>query len=143
MRNSIRLMVCIAVLGVGQQVALAQNNEYQGTPVSTTVFVTFDNGGVAFRPSADSAATLAGAKDAALVSIRGRTSTGVPTVKDEALALARAAAARAYLIARGVSPLKITLNYASAADFIADNTTAAGRRQNQRVEIDIVYVPTL
>lgn len=40
MRNSIRLMVCIAVLGVGQQVALAQNNEYQGTPVSTTVFVT-------------------------------------------------------------------------------------------------------
>jgi len=49
----------------------------------------------------------------------------------------------AYLVARGVSPLKITLNYASAADFIAENTTAVGRHQNQRVEIDIVYVPTV
>ena len=143
MRNSIQLMVCIAVFGMGQQVVLAQNNEHQGTPVSTTVFVTFDNGGVAFRPSADSAATLAGARDAALVSIRGRTSTDIPTAKDEALALARAAAARSYLVARGVSPLKITLNYASAADFIAENTTAVGRHQNQRVEIDIVYVPTV
>lgn len=38
-------------------------------------------------------------------------------------------------------PLKIMVNYASAADFIADNTTAAGRAENQRVEIDLVHVP--
>jgi hypothetical protein len=86
-------------------------------------------------------ATLANAKDAALVSIRGRTSTNTPTAKDEAFALARAISARTYLIAHGVSPLKITLNYTSAADFIADNSTPAGRLQNQRVEIDIVHVP--
>ena len=142
MRNSILLMAYILVLSSVQQVALAQSNEYEGTPVSTTVFVTFDSGGVAFRPSADGAATLAGAKGAALVAIRGRTSTDIPTAKDEALALARATAARSYLISRGVSPLKTTLNYASGADFVTDNETAAGRHQNQRVEIDLVYVPT-
>lgn len=143
MRNLIQLTACILVLGSSQQVALAQSNEYQGTPVSTTVFVTFESGGATFRPLADGAVTLAGAKSAALVAIRGRTSTDIPTAGDEALALARAAAARSYLIAHGVSPLKITLNYASGADFVAENDTAAGRHQNQRVEIYLVYVPTL
>ena len=47
-----------------------------------------------------------------------------------------------YLIARGVSPLKIMVNFASAADFVADNSTAEGRRENQRVDIEVVYIPT-
>jgi len=122
-------------------VAFAQPAEYPGTPVSTTVFVTFPHGGTVFRPPAESLGTLAAAKDAAMVTIRGRTSTLTPTAKDEALAFARAAAARAFLIRQGVSPLKIMVNYASAADFIADNSTPAGRIENQRVEIDLIYVP--
>ncbi len=77
-----------------------------------------------------------------MVTIRGRTSTNAPTAQDEALALARATAARAYLVRQGVSPLKIMVNYASASDFIADNATAAGRLENQRVEIDLVHVPS-
>ena len=121
--------------------ASAQPIEYSGIPVSTTVFVSFPHGGAVFLPPVESLETLAAAKDAAMITIRGRTSTVAPTARDEALAFARAAAARKFLIHQGVSPLKIMVNYASAADFIADNSTAAGRIENQRVEIDIVYVP--
>jgi outer membrane protein OmpA-like peptidoglycan-associated protein len=115
---------------------------HQGKPVSTTVFVSFANGSTAFRPTTTSVEALFNARDAAMVTIRGRTSTYAPTSQDEALALARATAARAYLIRQGVSALKIMVNYASASDFIADNATAAGRLENQRVEIDLVHVPS-
>lgn len=140
MRKAIRLAACLVLFPLAQTV-FAQPSENFGTPISTTVYVSFSDSNIRFRPGSDDAATLANAKDAALVSIRGRTSTNTPTAKDEAFALARAISARTYLIAHGVSPLKITLNYASAADFIADNSTPAGRLQNQRVEIDIVHVP--
>jgi outer membrane protein OmpA-like peptidoglycan-associated protein len=140
MRKSIRLAVCLIVPALSQTV-FAQPNENFGNPVSTTVYVSFPSSSVSFRPGPDDAAMLASAKDAALVAIRGRTSTTIPTAKDEALALARATSARAYLVARGVSPLKITINYASAADFVTDNFTPEGRLQNQRVEIDIIHVP--
>lgn len=140
MRNLIRLAVCM-ILPVLSQIAFAQSNDNFGRPISTTVYISFPSSSVNFRPGPDDAETLANAKDAALVAIRGRTSTAIPTAKDEALALARAASARAYLVARGVSPLKITINYASAADFVADNFTPEGRLQNQRVEIDIIHVP--
>ena len=140
MRNSIRLAVCLIVPALSQTV-FAQSNDNFGNPVSTTVYVSFPSRSVSFRPDPDDAATLASAKNAALVAIRGRTSTTTPTAKDEALALARATSARAYLVARGVSPLKITINYASAADFVAGNFTPEGRIQNQRVEIDIIHVP--
>jgi len=114
-----------------------------GTPISSAVVVSFPDSSAAFRPNAEQTAHLVDAKQAALITIRGRTSTATPTAKDEALALARALSARTYLIARGVSPLKITVNFASAADFIADNSTPEGRRENQRVEVELVYVTPL
>ena len=140
MRKTISLVASL-FLFIFAETAVAQSVGNFGTPISTTVYVSFHASSVSFQPGQDDATILANAKDAALVAIRGRTSTSTPTLKDEALALARARSARAYLIARGVSPLKITLNYASAADFIGDNSTAEGRLQNQRVEIDIVHVP--
>jgi len=139
-----RPLICSAaylILFTLSQTVFAQPVENYGAPISTTVYVSFSNGSASFRPSSNDTVTLASAKDAALVSIRGRTSTNMPSAKDENLALARAISARTYLIAQGVSPLKITLNYASAADFIADNSTPASRLQNQRVEIDVIYVP--
>ncbi len=140
MRHTTPLALLLLLLPVGQAGHAQSPANLFASPVSTTVYVSFADGSVRFRPGAESAESLAAAGAAALVSIRGRTSTTRATAKDEALALARARAARSYLIARGVSPLKITINYASAADFIADNTTAAGRQQNQRVEIDIINV---
>lgn len=140
MRSTTPLALFLLLLPVAHSV-LAQPDVYEGMPVSTTVYVSFAVGSVRFTPNAEVVENLTSAPAAALVAIRGRTSTPTPSAKDEALALARAIAARSYLVAHGVSPLKITLNYASAADFVADNSTATGRLQNQRVEIDIIHVP--
>jgi hypothetical protein len=113
---------------------------FMGTPQSNTVTVLFDNRSIIFRPNVSDSSILDDAKHAALITVRGRTSTPIPSAKDEQLALSRAVSARKYLIERGVSPLKIHVNYASGSDFIADNSTPEGKRQNQRVEIELVYV---
>jgi len=42
------------------------------------------------------------------------------------------------LIANGVSPEKMAINYVSATDYVADNYSPAGRAQNRRVEIEVV-----
>ena len=89
MRKAIRLAACLLLFQLAQTV-FAQPSENFGTPISTTVYVSFSDSNIRFRPGSDDAATLANAKDAALVSIRGRTSTNTPTAKDEAFALARA-----------------------------------------------------
>jgi outer membrane protein OmpA-like peptidoglycan-associated protein len=112
-----------------------------GQPVMSTVSVSFPDSSTTFRPDESTAAMLAEAKDATIIYISGRTSTLRASAADEALALRRALSARQYLIARGVSPLKIMVNFASASDFVADNSTPEGRYQNQRVDIEVVYVP--
>lgn len=144
MRKFAPLAFILAALPLSQTaLADAPSDSFSsfGTPISASVIVSFPDSSATFKPDAAQTTHLADAKGAALVTIRGRTSTNRPSAQDESLALARAISARTYLIAHGVSPLKITLNYASAADFIADNSTPAGRLQNQRVEIDIVHVP--
>ena len=113
-----------------------------GEPISTMVSVSFADNSAAFRPTDAQLELLQDVRDASMVTISGRTSTNKASAKDEALALARAVSARAWLVARGVSPLKIMVNFASAADFVADNSTAEGRRENQRVDIEVVYIPT-
>lgn len=110
-----------------------------GAPISEAVFVSFADSSAVFKPSAAQQESLAIANGAALVTVRGRTSTATPSARDESLALARALAARSYLIAHGVSPLQIAINFASATDFIADNARPEGRQLNQRVEIDMVF----
>lgn len=129
-----------AVAPLAASAAHADSFSDWGTPISSGVIVSFADSSSAFRPSADQVANLADAKGAALVTIRGRTSTDKPTASDEALALARALSARTYLIAHGVSPLKIVINFASATDFIADNSTPEGRHTNQRVEVEMIFV---
>jgi len=114
--------------------------ENVSAPSSTTVTVVFPKSGSFFRPSLENAALLSEAQDAALIMIRGRSSTLYPSKRDEALCLARAASARQYLIEHGVSPLKIAINYASASDFVATNDTPEGRLRNQRVEIELIFV---
>ncbi len=51
------------------------------------------------------------------------------------LSQARAAAVRAYLARKGVSPGRMIAKGYGATGFIAPNTTAAGRAQNRRVEL--------
>lgn len=111
-----------------------------GTPIPTAVTVTFPDSITKFDPSLEVQMYLEKANDAAIIYISGRTSTNTASAQDEALAFKRAASARAYLIDRGVSPMKIMINYISAADFVLDNNTSWGRLANQRVEIEMVFV---
>lgn len=142
MRISILSMACLLLYSVAQG-SWAETPEVLGAPVTTTITVPFLDNGSVFRPRVEDEAALAHAADAALITIRARTSTNMPTEKDETLALARALSTRNYLIARGASPLKIVLNYVSAMDYVADNITPVGRLKNQRVEIDLVHIPEL
>ncbi len=114
---------------------------YQGNPVSTLVRVSYPWGLTFFTPNAEAREMLKDAQYAAMVFVSGRTSTQQSSAYDEGLAFARAASARKYLIDRGVSPLKIMINYVSAEDFIADNSTPEGKKANQRVDIEMVFVP--
>jgi hypothetical protein len=114
-----------------------------GEPASSVVTVSFGDKSAIFRPSPEQIEQLGTVQDASMIIINGRTSTNIPSGRDEYLAFTRAASARAWLIARGVSPLKIMINYASAADYMTENVTPEGRLLNQRVEIEVIYVPKI
>ncbi|MFB6404363.1 OmpA family protein [Pseudomonas putida] len=145
MRKPVLLALSLAFL-VSAQSALAAGDAGDagnfGTPIKSGVSVSFPDSSATFQPTPEALELLADARNAAIIYISGRTSTLRPSAADEALALRRALSARSYLVARGVSPLKIMVNFASAADFVADNSTAEGRRENQRVDIEVVYIPT-
>lgn len=69
------------------------------------------------------------------LAIEGYTdTTGTPEFNMK-LSAQRADTVRQFLIAQGLSPDNITSEGLGQADPIADNTTAAGRKQNRRVEI--------
>ena len=137
MRKLAHLALFLCALPLSQ-LACANTDPY-GAPISETVFVSFADSSAVFKLAVAQQESLATAQGAALVTVRGRTSTLKASARDESLALARALAARSYLIAHGVSPLQIAVNFVSADDFIADNTTQEGRQANQRVEIDMVF----
>lgn len=147
MHKLIHIFLALKCLAFAQiAVATAPVSDYSSINnnklISSTVSVSFADSSSTFRPGVSEATILATARDASMVTINGRTSTNHPSAQDEALALKRAVSARAWLIARGVSPLKIMINYVSAADFMVDNATPEGRKINQRVDIEIIFVPT-
>jgi outer membrane protein OmpA-like peptidoglycan-associated protein len=143
MRKLLFIASLLASITFAQSAMAQEPADTFGTPISSAVVVSFADSSSTFRPNTEQAAHLSDAKQAALVTLRGRTSTNTPSARDEALALARAISARSYLVAHGVSPLKIAVNFASAADFVANNLTPEGRRENQRVEVELVYVTPL
>jgi outer membrane protein OmpA-like peptidoglycan-associated protein len=143
MRKPLFIASLLASITFAQSAMAQEPADTFGTPISSAVVVSFTDNSSTFRPNTEQAAHLSDAKQAALVTIRGRTSTNTPSARDEALALARALSARSYLVSRGVSPLKIAVNFASAADFVSDNSTPEGRHENQRVEVELVYVTPL
>lgn len=116
----------------------------QADVLSKTVVVPFAANTSEFRPDIDAKDNLKQANDASLITIKGRASGNdhaLANKRAEQLSLQRALSARAYLIKQGVSPLKISINYAPG-DYIADNRTGEGKQQNRRVEIEMIYVPT-
>ena len=141
MRKAFFLVFSLASMIFAQGAMATDYGSAAGTPISSMVMVSFPDSSTTFQPPVDVAAVLDDARTASMIYINGRTSTNRPSARDEALALKRALSARKYLVDRGVSPLKVMVNFASAADYITENITPEGRYQNQRVEIELVYVP--
>ena len=141
MRKAFFLAFSLASMIFAQGAMAADYGSAADTPISSMVMVSFPDSSTTFQPPVDVAAVLDDARTASMIYINGRTSTNRPSARDEALALKRALSARKYLVDRGVSPLKVMVNFASAADYVTGNITPEGRYQNQRVEIELVYVP--
>ena len=139
MRKTISfLFLSVCLLATWPTAAQARNGF--GNPLAAMVSVTFPDSSFTFQPTQSQIALLGDFLGASMVTISGRTSTNKPSTTDEILAFQRAASARAWLITRGVSPLTIFINFASAADYAVDNSTPEGRQQNQRVDVEVFYV---
>lgn len=92
-----------------------------------------------FKPTDDVARVLVpAAKAADRINLRGFTDSTVIDEDNKRIALARALAARQYLIGQGVDAKKIRAFYNSAGGFVADNSTSEGRAKNRRVDIELV-----
>jgi outer membrane protein OmpA-like peptidoglycan-associated protein len=72
------------------------------------------------------------------IRIEGYTDTVGRGRVNQRLSAARAAAVRDALIARGISPKRLTAHGYGARRAIADNSTEAGRAQNRRIEFHAV-----
>ncbi|HEY1492369.1 MAG TPA: OmpA family protein, partial [Steroidobacteraceae bacterium] len=72
------------------------------------------------------------------IRIEGYTDTVGRGSVNQRLSAARAAAVREALIARGISPKRLTAHGYGARRAIADNNTEAGRAQNRRIEFHAI-----
>ncbi|MGU9945090.1 OmpA family protein [Bordetella avium] len=107
-------------------------------PVSHTVTVHFPFNSAHFQPTAAQEAELLPLlANVRRIEVRGRTDAERPSAGDERIALKRAQAAMNYLVARGVPATKVSVNYLSGGDHVAEGGTAVGRAQNRRVEIEV------
>lgn len=86
-------------------------------------------------PTLDRTAALLKARPELTARIEGHTDSLGSADINERLSQQRAEAVRQALIERGIEPKRLTARGAGAAEPIADNRTARGRRENRRVEI--------
>lgn len=125
-----------ATAGTGVSVSQTADNQLK---LDVPSDVSFDTGRADiksnFRTVLDRFAQTLNANPNSTVRIIGHTdSTGSDAVNDP-LSVNRAASTRQYLADRGVSPSRIAIDGRGAREPVADNSTAAGRAQNRRVEI--------
>lgn len=107
---------------------------------SAAVLMThFDAYQTAFRPSpAFSQLLVSAARSADRITLRGRTDSTIPGPLDPKIALQRALSVRQFLLEHGIESAKIHVFSLPAGDFIAPDTTPAGRALNRRVMIEVV-----
>ncbi len=71
--------------------------------------------------------------------IEGHTDASGDEAKNLALSKARAKAAKEYLVSKGIDASRLTSDGYGITKPVADNTTAAGRAKNRRVEFNIKF----
>lgn len=125
-----------ATQGTGVEVSRTADNQLK---LNIPSDISFDTGSAAIKPNMravlDPFATSLQGDPNALLTIIGHTdSTGSDAINNP-LSVERAQSVRDYLAARGVSPSRVRTVGRGAREPIADNSSAAGRAQNRRVEI--------
>lgn len=125
-----------ATRGTGVDVSRTANNELK---LDIPADASFDVGSAAIKPTMapvlDRFAATLREHPGTTVRIIGHTdSTGSDAV-NEPLSVNRAASARAYLVARGVSQNRIQIDGRGSRQPVASNETADGRARNRRIEV--------
>lgn len=72
------------------------------------------------------------------VKIIGHTDSQGNPVTNQPLSMHRAEAVKQYLIAKGVSATRLTVEGMGSTKPVADNATEEGRRKNRRIEFDVL-----
>ena len=72
------------------------------------------------------------------VLIQGHTDSQGDAVKNKTLSHARADAVKEYLVSKGISASRLSINGLGEATPVADNNTSEGRAQNRRVEFVVI-----
>ncbi|WP_271009267.1 OmpA family protein [Paucibacter sp. B51] len=117
---------------------LADHQQVRPPQVNQVILVHFDSGSSDLkRPSPATNAMIEAAKSAPLVVLRGRTDGSKETLGDSRLARGRTAAVYEFLVSAGIRPDRIRSTYQAIGDHLADNSSAAGRAKNRRVEVEI------
>jgi outer membrane protein OmpA-like peptidoglycan-associated protein len=127
-----------ATKGTGVGVSRTSDNQLK---LNIPSDISFDSGRYDIKPSLrpilDRLATSLNQNPVTTVRIIGHTdNTGSESINGP-LSVNRASATRNYLVDRGVAMNRISIDGRSSHEPIADNSTAAGRAKNRRVEIFI------
>lgn len=125
-----------ATSGTGVQVVKTADNRLK---LDIPSDISFDTGRAAitsnFRPVLDSFATSLAKNPDSLVTIIGHTDSSGSDAVNNPLSLNRAASTRDYLISRGVSSNRISIDGRGSREPVVANDTPANRAKNRRVEI--------
>ena len=93
------------------------------------------------RPILDRFATTLNQNPVTTLKIIGHTDSSGSDAINGPLSVNRAGATRDYLVARGVAMNRISIDGRGSREPVAENTTAAGRAMNRRVEIFVAEPP--
>lgn len=108
----------------------------------SVLHVLFPAASIAFQPDEKTAKTLLSrAREAGRIMVTGHADNSGSRAGNEKLALARAEAAKAYLVRHGIDAAKIMTVAKGEREPVASNDTPKGRAANRRVEIGFANEP--
>ena len=125
-----------ATKGTGISVSQTADNQLK---LDIPSDVSFDSGRYDIKPNLrpilDRFATTLNQNPVTTIRIVGHTDNSGSDAINNPLSVNRAAATRDYLVTRGVAGNRISIDGRGSREPVADNSTAAGRAKNRRVEI--------
>jgi outer membrane protein OmpA-like peptidoglycan-associated protein len=125
-----------ATAGTGVEVVKTSDNRLK---LDIPSDISFDTGSAGikpnFRPILDSFATSLNNNPVTQVTIVGHTDSSGSDAINNPLSLNRAASTRDYLVSRGVSSNRLSVDGRGSREPVAANDTAENRARNRRVEI--------